>query len=392
MEINKKKHLEGLRGLAALFVFFSHMRYLLFKESFEKWNEVIKAIFPTETLQNFIIEFKNLFFDGTLCVWIFWILSAYVLSIKLFQKNDNLIIYKSFIKRYLRLFIPITASILIALIFMKFNLFFNKSAAIDLKNLGINHYWLNSFYNFDFDLWKFLGFTFIDVYFSYNLDYTYNSVLWSIQNEFLGSLLIFSIFGIIKTNFRRFYIYCFIALFLIVLDKMFFIPFLLGYALCDFDYTKNHHSFIIKVKNIENQFFNKKYLSLFTILFLIIASKVLFLTINSSNELIYLTQSFLIFYLALRNKLISNFLSLKWIYKFGNLSFSFYLLHMIIVCSLSSYLITLGFSFYFKLLIILITFLVSVLISIPFYHFIDKFAVTISNQFANYITKKKSHE
>ncbi|MCE3297010.1 MAG: acyltransferase 3 [Crocinitomicaceae bacterium] len=378
-----------MRGLAALLVFVHHIRLLFYKDAFEAMDDTVISWHLPAFLQDFIIQLKNTFVDGTLFVWVFWILSAYVLSIRLFRpgKENKPVLYLSFLKRYLRLFIPITVSVLLVLLFIRVGWFYNKEAARELVTINQDPAWLNSFFNFDFGLAKVLNFLFFEVYFNYNFDQTFNPVLWSIQNEFIGSLFIFALFGIVGKYAGRLYVYLLLIPVLIYLGLFELFPFLIGYALCDLDFSENHHRFFERMKRLEKQLFARKWLTLLLFFVLLAGSKVLWIWFGAPNHVIYMTQSFVILYFSLRNELFVRFLSLKWVYGFGSLSFSFYLLHMIVICSFSSYLMLIDLGGGFKIVIVVLTFIISLLISIPFYLFIDKFAIRFSNSFAYLVAK-----
>ncbi len=373
-------------------VFVHHIRLLFYKQAFEEMDAGIHSWGMPAFLQDFVIQFKNTLVDGTLFVWVFWILSAYVLSIRLFQAGDEAksVLYRSFLKRYLRLFVPVTASVLLVLLLWKSGLFFNQQAAQELAKTGADPAWFNSFFNFDFGLAKLLRFVFFETYFHYDFGQSFNPVLWSIQNEFIGSLFIFALFGIIGKHRGRFFAYLGLVPVLVYLRFFELFPFLLGYALCDLDYTGGHAAFLEKLKALEKQIFSNGFLTLLAFFFLLIASKVLCLWAGVENYVIYLTQSFVILYFSLRNPLLRRFFSLRWIYGFGTLSFSFYLLHMPVICSFSAYLMLFSLSEGAKIGIVAATFCISLLISVPFYLFIDKFAIRFSNRFAQLLAKTNS--
>lgn len=272
---------------------------------------------------------------------------------------------------------------------MKFNLFFNSAASKHLVYNSQEAFWLNSLFNIDFNFLGFLRFIFYEVFFSYNFEATYNPVLWSIQNEFIGSLFIFAVFGIVKKNKNRFYIYVILLCLLYCLSYHQLLVFLIGYIFCDLDFSPSHHKLIYRIKEIENQIFKYKIGTLLLFVILLFSSKIILVNNHAENYQIYLTQSFLILYFSIRNSILKEFLSLKWIYRFGTISFSFYLLHLIVICSLSSFLMQINLALPFKIFIILITFIVSVFVSVIFYRFIDKFAIEKSKLFANYFAENK---
>lgn len=392
MHLEKIKHLEGLRGLAALLVFFYHIKLLFYVNTFEAIDQSTQQSFLHTYLKTYLIELKNTFTDGTLFVWVFWILSAYVLSIKLFRNTNDAskIVLGSFLKRYIRLFVPIAFSVLLALALKQSNLFFNDEASKTMGAIGYDSHWISGFYNFQFDLSNFLNFIFYGIYLDYYQFDSYNSVLWSIQTEFIGSLFIFATYGVLKTNKNRAYIYLILCFVLLYMNLYHYLPFIIGYLLCDMDHSALHHTLVLKLKAFELKLFKYKWLTLLAFFILLIVAKIALQFCKGDIAYAYILQSFLILYFSIKNPLIKSFLSLKWIYKFGTISFSFYLIHMIVICSFSSFLITKGLGTEFKVLNVVLTLVLSILLSIPYYLYIDKFAIVVSRKFAGLFLRKQT--
>jgi peptidoglycan/LPS O-acetylase OafA/YrhL len=389
--VQKIKYLEGLRGFAAFVVFLHHIKYLFYLNTEKTINQKIFSLdFLPSFIKTFLTDFLYFFTDGHLFVWVFWYLSAYALSINLFKNvDDQNLVYKSALKRFPRLFIPISASVLIALFLFTSNLFYNQQAGQVLQSIAYDSSWLRQFYNFQFDLARFFQFFFLDIYLHYDFSFTYNSVLWSIQSEFLGSMLVFAIFGIVRKNKNRFFVYILVISVLIHFGLYTYIPFVIGYLFTDFDY-ETIHPLIQKIKRIESNFFHFAGLNFLLFVIIVIGIKQILNFYECEQATISLVQAGIILLFVRKNPWLNKFFEWKWIYLFGKVSFSFYLIHFLVICSLSSYMITISLSFPFKIIIVLSTFALSLLISIFFYKFIDKFAVRISNQFANYLTKNNS--
>ena len=81
-------HFEGLRGIAAFIVFMSHFKPTFCIDINKNFFNTIGAESVKE--QAFLENFLSLFYEGTLPVFIFWLMSAYVILIKLFDVNRNL--------------------------------------------------------------------------------------------------------------------------------------------------------------------------------------------------------------------------------------------------------------------------------------------------------------
>lgn len=101
--MKKNLALEGLRGFAALIVVFCHLKNTFFI-NYQNFIHTYLSAYISKFWVNSIEYLISFFFDGTLAVNIFWLMSAYVISIKLFnssyeESKDYLIL--SFLKRYL---------------------------------------------------------------------------------------------------------------------------------------------------------------------------------------------------------------------------------------------------------------------------------------------------
>lgn len=125
VRISSHAHLDGLRGLAALFVFFFHSSYTV-------WE--VRAGFasggPGEFMSPLRLPFIRLLFSGDAMVSIFYLVSGFVLSIKpvkLMQAGayETLFISVSSagFRRGIRLFLPCFVSTFIILICIRLGLF-----------------------------------------------------------------------------------------------------------------------------------------------------------------------------------------------------------------------------------------------------------------------------
>lgn len=165
----REHYLDGLRGWAALFVVGSHLG----------------PMFLTHGLLNNVLPF---FTDGQLAVYVFFVLSGYVLSIGFFRTGQRKTVVTLALRRYPRLTIPILATTLIALLLMKLGWFSNIPAGQAASSA-----WLESFYQFEGSLSGALQFGLWDVYMNYNGRTSYNSALWTMWIEMLGSMMIFGL-------------------------------------------------------------------------------------------------------------------------------------------------------------------------------------------------------
>jgi len=386
--MKKIKYLEGLRGIAALAVFLGHLGVAFFIPSHEiSLFSAINAIsFLPAFLKDIIIHLIILFTNGELAVWIFWLLSSYVISIAFFKKdnpyNKILISYSS--KRYVRLFIPVFFSILFAYFLLSFGLMYNHNVALTFTPPNTT---LNSLYNFKPDIIEVLKSAFFTTFFNFQESQSYNSVLWTIQPEFLGSLFIFGMFGIIRHNTKRYILYGIIAIILIVSDMLPLLAFVIGYVLCDYDFSETENKIILSIKKIETTIHQYKLLLFIGSAFLILFGRGImnFMKVPPANGL--LIMGIFVIYFCLRNEYYKKILSSKIPYWLGEISFSLYLIHVPIICSLGCFIVFHHNNLRGEILASFITIIITIPLSILYTKYIDKKAVSLSNKVGNYFKK-----
>ncbi|WP_185762525.1 acyltransferase family protein [Achromobacter mucicolens] len=172
----REHHLDGLRGWASLFVVFGHLG-------------------PMFLLAGRQFPALPFLWDGQLAVYVFFVLSGYVLSVGHFRRGARSAAVLQAIRRYPRLTVPILASCAIAVALQQFGLLHNIAAGVLVKSP-----WLESFYSFEMTWPGLLQFAGWDVYARYEGTHTYNAVLWTMPFEMLGSLLIFGMLFLVGSN------------------------------------------------------------------------------------------------------------------------------------------------------------------------------------------------
>lgn len=196
----KLASLEGLRGIASLSVVFHHFFYgflpaLIWGEVGSKgliWPKFEEAVAQTPL---------NLLWSGDFAVMVFFVMSAYVLTYRYFQNYDHNIgkslqddgefLLFSVIRRYPRLTVPIFFSSLCVLFFFNFGLLYHKEAVIYTHSFE----WLSFLWDLpSASLADVFRNTFIEVTFA--PETRYNNVLWTICIEFYGSMLAFALIGL----------------------------------------------------------------------------------------------------------------------------------------------------------------------------------------------------
>jgi peptidoglycan/LPS O-acetylase OafA/YrhL len=328
------EYLNGLRGLAALVVVLHHFTvgfYPAIYNGVEKKAHILS--YPIEvTISKTPLD---VIFSGNFAVCIFFVLSGYVLTYKYFKIYDLEILTSGAVRRYFRLALPILFSLVLAYIFMKLNFFHNQEAALITKS----DWWLATFWTFPPNFYLMLKEALWGVLLK--KEYSYNTILWTMNYEFIGSMLAFSLAAIIGNVRHKYWIYALIA-FLFFFDQTnyYYSAFVLGVMLGDM-YSKN-----INVPILNNKI---------SILLLLVSG--LFLgsypfeanvegtfywimkldVLQNPGAEYHVLGAFFIMLALLNSKKLQAFFSKSPFIFLGKISFSLYLIHLIFICSFSSY-------------------------------------------------------
>ncbi len=385
----KALHLEGIRGICAFLVFMVHF----WATSSVTFTEVADgSVNSSGFVRKFSEEILQLFFNGDLPVFIFWLMSAHVITAKFFAINDaaqSAFIKKSAFKRYFRFLLPVFTSSLIALSFLYSGLFYN-SEKLPWQDAE-SQTWLSQWYNYEPSFFFFLRSTFFEVFLNGNC--SYNPVLWTIQVEFLGSFLCFGLLAISGKENNRGILYSLVVVFLLIAGSAervnyYYAGFVLGIMYSDLQGSRDRYPYIKKQVN-------SIWLPVVLLALSYTAAAILEQYLPELNPNIHYffavplrAIGFLL--LCINLNFIRKLVSTKPLVYFGKISFSFYLLHFIVLMSLGSYL----YSYYnsnsmqtiFK--VFAITFSVSFIASVVFEKFVDSYSKTFANRLANKIFKE----
>jgi peptidoglycan/LPS O-acetylase OafA/YrhL len=167
--------------------------------------------------------------DGTLAVYIFFVLSGFALSIRFLQTGDPRIPVELALRRYPRLTLPIFASCAIAFVLMKSHLFFNAAASVPAHSED----WLGLHFQFQPGFLHFLKFSLYNVFFDYDIGRSYNQVLWTMSVEFYGSMLVFLLCLIYPYLRARWMLLGILAAVMAVANSP-MLPFVLGLGIAQF--------------------------------------------------------------------------------------------------------------------------------------------------------------
>lgn len=301
----RREYLDGLRGWASLFVVFSHLG----------------PMFLLSTVKLPVIPF---FSDGLLAVYIFFVLSGYVLSVGYFETNNKSLLAALAIRRYPRLTIPILASCTIAFAMVKLGAMVNIPAGAMAKSP-----WLESFYTFSASWQSLLAFSFVDVYVDSKAP-TYNAVLWTMQYEFWGSLILLTVLFALPTRPARLIGYATATVICWYFSSPLF-AFVMGVALAEMMPT------IRRAQESRRKLSNTSAIAL-------LATGLLAAALRQQTDMwspLWLTAFATCVLLAvLLHGSLQRLLSAQISLALGHLSFPLYLTHLLVICSWSSWLFT----------------------------------------------------
>jgi len=188
--------LDGLRGLAAVFVIFSHITLLIcpylhlgasYEANPESWS------------RNLFDSPFTFFFKGTSAVMLFFVMSGFVLSYSLIRKGmPKGFLLPVIIKRYFRLNIPVASSIILCVILMVCGAF--------TASLVGPRYDLYNAYTASFESMTPIKDA---LYGSIILgNGTFNYVLWTINIEFFGSIMVYALLSLFNSKLTALRVVC----------------------------------------------------------------------------------------------------------------------------------------------------------------------------------------
>lgn len=352
-------HLEGLRGVAAFAVVLSHYYYGWYESNSEGLYWIIKLILKSPLA---------LFWDGRFAVCIFFVLSGYVLTHKFFCSKDKSVIVSGALRRYIRLALPASFSILFAWALLHQNLFYNQEVSHITKSVWFSEYW-----NFDSSLSEAIMQGFYSIFFS-GSSHPYNSVLWTMKSEFLGSFIVFACCLGFGTYPRRWFIY--LALSIILLSKPFLEAFLFGMILSDVFSIKSElltrlssNGFTMFIFGLILAYVSPQFPQSYSIYITLLASVIVVYSIHIDSKLINIFSNSCNAYL-------------------GKISFSLYLMHWPICGSVSCYLFIVLFNktqlYHFSFII---SFIVGLIITFIASHIVWKYVDRSAIKFSRFCEK-----
>ncbi|MGE7795266.1 acyltransferase family protein [Lysinibacillus fusiformis] len=370
--MRKLVYLEGLRGIAALIVVFSHFVQFYYPRLLFSNDELAHNNFERWLSETPI----NLLYNGNLAVCIFFVLSGYVLSLKYLMKKDINILIETATKRYFRLAIPISFSILLGYVVAYFGLIYYGNITEITNGEMSKNYELN--HNF-FGLLKLMTF---DVFY-YGVS-SYNPALWTMKIELVGSFVVFLLLPLIAIKKKigfQIVIFIIISIITIRLGDIYYFSFVAGMILCD---LKQRDSVLFKINKILK--FPLLVLGIYLASFpYVIVDNTIYQYLNVKifdlNPFIlsHCIGAILILIVLLNSTSLQKVFSSKAFEYLGKISFSVYLTHFVVLFSFTAFslevLVKAGLSYNFSFII---SFVLSMIIILILSHYMQKYVDTFS--------------
>lgn len=388
MKEKRLTYLEGLRGFAAMMVFFCHFGYAFYYALFSA--KISQANMPYHFDAFLATTPFNLLYNGKLAVRIFFLLCGYVICLKYFQTKDKKYLINGAIKRYFRLIVPILFIEVIVYLLMKMGAYHNVEAAVISKSDD----WFALFNVEPASFVKMLKEAFFDSFFTKAK--TYNTVLWIMKYEFLGSMMVYAILYVTGNWKYRDILYVILIMACLRND---FVCIFIGMFLCDI--MVNGPKWLMKI--CKNKF----------ILFISTIIGVIFATYPAGGVWVYsyLEHSFyrflgeprviifyvigstLLFWVLLNSALMQKIFNVRVLQFLGKYSFGIYLVHFPIIATFSAwFLVSLSNRFHYNMIISINFILTAILVLVCAFfvtRYIEPIGVKLANKIANWVMHKR---
>ena len=270
----------------------------------------------------------RVWYHGDFAVHVFFVLSGFVLSYSFVKSGNMDVLRAAAVKRYWRLFLPVAVSILISYLLFTAGAYANRNAARFMHQEVSS--WLNQWFAFPLSWIGAIDEAVYGAFFRYDVTQTYNSSLWTMQTEFLGSFFIFAFQGLARGLRCRPLI--FLLLFAVFLrqQQLWMIDFLAGAAICDLFHSQR--LWIPSPIGLG--------LAVFGVLLAGTSPAWLFATIGDPlipgwmSNYIPMVSALLVILGVLWSPFLQRQLSTGPLLLLGRMSFPLYLIHLLVECSL----------------------------------------------------------
>lgn len=374
----KNKSLEGLRGIAALNVAICHFLCIFIPEALHKnYLSLPENKNPGWLFELTTLPFFSLFYNGHYAVMVFFVISGHALTKEYFSLSpleSNIILRKRLLARYFRLALPIATAIAISYAAYNLGLYYISDLP-EIENYPIKDVFFNENYSI-YDILREAFYTSI-----LHGQSSFIPILWTVKVEFIGSLYII-LFYILKPISKNWFFVFLFFIFLLITQKnesLYFIAILCGSLIGFFVISKKTAVIFFVVGLYFGGFQFKSFFYDFLPHLKFFNDDLVF------AKTFYNLLGALFTTIAIINGFGKNILE-KNIFQFlGYISFSLYLTHIVIICSLSCLIyIYLPKTPGFLILNFIIYIVDCLILSALFYNYIDRTSIDFSKRISNY--------
>jgi len=362
--------------LAAFIVLVAHFKNIFAIDLEARTGEYFTGLAHSSLLGNCLNAIPVTLLDGKLAVFIFWFMSGYVISIRLFGAGGLQYLKQAAVKRYFRLAIPVLASVLLAYILMRYGFMFNQEVA---DRSGPEYQAMRGVFNFEPNFFVAVKNALFDSFFNFHYRGSYNPILWTMSPELFGSFCCFFLFLVFRTRNGRYIALALSAAAALWFQQFWLATFIAGYMLCDLSHHANPFSRF--VTHALEKIFSNGWRAGAIILFLVLVNGI-FIKYYSGYAKVLVSAGLVIS--VMYSAGLRGFFSSRLLTWLGRISFSLYLVHLPLIYSLSCWLlIYLPFGFAGNVIISgLATLLAAMLLSLAFTRWVDRPAIAFSNDLA----------
>ncbi|HEY3857184.1 MAG TPA: acyltransferase [Verrucomicrobiae bacterium] len=399
---HKLHSLEGLRGIAAFIVVFHHLRLTFYATS---TTDILHqfAHLPRAGSHLLLAAIEGMI-NGTFAVWLFWIMSGFVLSFQFFLRahetsstSSHDYLEDALLRRYPRLLLPVFVSVAFAFAIHALGLMHNIALSHTLGE-PYESGWLSSWYAFPASALGAAKSAAWESFFAFRRDSTYNPVLWTMEMEFYGSLFLFAFLAILGHRGIRFFAYPLIAIVGYTSNLIWLNTFVAGIALCDLYVNRTRLPSVERVSSLPFFSFVRRspiFAALIWSLIIIASGFFNYHDVPPNyRDLAYLLIGIIAIALTLVSISTQRFLSSAIPLFLGRISFGLYLIHVPVICSFSSWAYLATFPFMGRqtaaLLVSIATCVLSVILGYALYVLADRPGIHLSRWLSNRAMKPSS--
>lgn len=381
------RYLDGLRGVLAVVVFVHHYFYAFCPELIFGGNyQQFQSSGPFTFYKMMALTPVNIFFNPGMAIHFFFLLSGYVQTRNYFLNPEIRFLQKSLLKRYIRLALPVVPVLLLVYLFHSF--FLIRKDLIPENELTSG--WVKSLLPNSLHFFDVLKEAVINCF---RGNSRYYQVLWTMPTELINSFVVLTLVLILHHTKHSLKIITGVILIqFIVLQEYYGVAFVTGMLLAKLEV--NFEKF--------NQVLSKPFVHFSCLLLGLYFGSYPFTGYqNAVGHSVYAPISFFevyphiisylmgvifLFCFLLRSQILQKVLSLKAFLFFGEISFMFYLIHFLLLLSVSPVIYSLLMKPHNTALALLITGIASfAVITAAAYTLtllFDKPAIKLSNRFA----------